>query len=191
MQEIASHFRKPEGALGTIVADAMHEGHAADYGVSLAALQLRRGDRLLEIGMGNGRHVPDLIAAGIRYCGVDHSIDMMRAASARASAGRFICGDACAMEFPACDKALAVNTLQWWSAPTVHRYLERARCVPSGVLVIGITTPIPFHVVPDYGQRHYSRNELATMLGAAGFSDISVREVSTPLRPYFVCRGQA
>ena len=191
MQEIASHFRKPQGPLGAAVADAMHEGHAADYRESIAELQLRSGERLLEIGMGNGRHVPALIMSGVRYCGVDHSMDMVRSASALSPTARFLCGDVCAMEFPACDKALAVNTLQWWSNPAVALRALRRAIIPSGSLVIGITTPIPFHVVPDYGQRHYSRNELATMLRAAGFSDISVREVSTPLRPYFVCRGQA
>src|SRR5262249_15112723 len=80
----AEHFRNPQGEIGVALADSMSERNAPIYQAAGRRLGAKPDERLLEIGFGNGKLVPELIALapGLTYAGIDISETMVSAAEA-------------------------------------------------------------------------------------------------------------
>ena len=68
-QAVAQQLRKPDGDIGRRVGKKMNEGNLWIYKYTLDALNLEPNQHVLEIGMGNGAFVKDLMAKGnsIKY----------------------------------------------------------------------------------------------------------------------------
>src|SRR5690242_4573545 len=79
---IAQHLGKPEGEVGLALADSMAERNWPIYEAAFKHLAVRPGTRLLEIGFGNGKLVPRLLALApkVTYAGIDFSETMVREA---------------------------------------------------------------------------------------------------------------
>jgi SAM-dependent methyltransferase len=184
--EIAMQGRCPTGAAGGVVAAMMGAANADDYALALEALDARAGDRLLEIGMGAGAHVPELLRAGIQYFGIDHSLDMVRIARANAPDAWFQCSDICdpAVLFPCVDRVLAVNTMQWWADATAALDNIRASLMGGSRLVIGVAAPPPRYAFAGFPWRHRTDEEIEALLNDSGFENVDVRRVLTDRRPY-------
>ena len=60
--ERAGQLRNPEGAVGLAVAEWLNETNRAGNARIVALLGVGPGSHVLEIGFGNGRTVPDVIA---------------------------------------------------------------------------------------------------------------------------------
>lgn len=176
---IVEQFCHPAGAVGALIGRMMGIENRSDYDLCLGALKPQAGERMLEIGMGCGAQVPALLAADVRYLGIDHSETMVAMARMNAPTADFLCADICTTPIPNVDCALAVNTLMWWSDPEAG--LRNLRSAAR--LAIGIVPPGAF---PYVGQRYYSADELCKMLRAVGFSDVLVKQHDTPRRPYLV-----
>jgi hypothetical protein len=58
----AQHLRKPEGEIGRALADSMAERNWPVYEAAIKLVGLRPAERLIEIGFGNGKLVPQLLA---------------------------------------------------------------------------------------------------------------------------------
>jgi SAM-dependent methyltransferase len=187
--ELAFQFGNPTGFLGLAIAREMHNAHQADYAAVLQHLETRRHMRLLEIGMGMGLHVPELMADGVDYMGVDRSQDMVDAASHISPKAWFMCADVCDADLPDCDAAIAVNTLQWWSRPTDA--LKAIKIALRGPLVIGVAYPPPRGLLPEVGQKFYCVSEIVDMLHDTGFESVTDYLYSVGGRQYIVCKGLA
>ena len=91
--ERARQLGNPEGAVGLAVAEWLNENNKESNAKTVALPGIEPGNHVLEIGFGNGRTAPDVIAqaADVRYAGIDISPTMVEEASgfnaARVAAG--------------------------------------------------------------------------------------------------------
>lgn len=178
------------GIVGRDVALLMALANGEDYDIALDMLAPKRGERLLEIGMASGIHAARIAAMGVRYCGIDHSRDMVNMAQAGNLGIEFRCLDVCRDELPECDAALAINTLQWWGDWHGAFLSVKKALSADGKFVIGIPEEPPVGTLPDVGQRYYSAMELASMLRNAGFASVHVWTVDTARRPYLIASAR-
>jgi arsenite methyltransferase len=182
----AHHLAKPEGEVGLAVANSLNSINAEALAWAFSAVAPDNGNRILEIGFGNGHTIPRVLelAERLTYAGIDISETMVNEAT-RFNAAQIAdrCVDlrvATSSSIPfadaAFDRALAVNTLYFWSDPTVDLREIRRVLKPGGKLVLGSLSPDSAKANPmfKHGFRFLSQEQLADLLGNAGFAEVSV-----------------
>jgi ubiquinone/menaquinone biosynthesis C-methylase UbiE len=161
-------FGRPEGLLGTFggIVMARMNRPAAAWGVGL--LELRAGERVLEVGFGPGVAIELLAGAApeVRVAGIDPSSEMVAQAVRRNAAAiarhavdlREGSADALPFDDDTFDAALAINSLQVW--PDASAGLREIRRVakPGGRVALVFT--------PRSGQ---ARTGITELLSEAGF----------------------
>jgi len=189
--ERARQLRNPEGAVGLAVADWLNANNKQGNAKIIALLNVKPGDRVLEIGFGAGRAAPDVIAQGadVSYAGVDISPTMVAEASsfnaALLDAGRaaFHLGPADRMPFAddTFDRAFSIGVIHFWTDPAGS--LEEVRRVlrPGGSMLMGCLAP---KEAPDFAQSEYGFHlrDAATwdaLCRVAGFTDVHVETVES------------
>ena len=187
--ERARQLRNPEGEIGIAVADWLNETNKTANAKTVALLGVIAGDQVLEIGFGNGRTVPDVIAqaADIRYTGIDTSPTMVAEASrfnaALVAAGRASFHLSSAEQMPfndrTFDRVFSIGVMHFWVEPgaslvEVHRVMRS-----GGLMVMGGLGP---EDPPDFAQPEYGfhlRNAAAwkALCRDAGFVAVSVESL--------------
>jgi SAM-dependent methyltransferase len=182
----AQHLGKPEGEIGRALADSMAERNWPVYEAAIKLVGLRPAERLIEIGFGNGKLVPQLLALapGATYAGVDFSATMVAEAEAFNSdlidAGRARFHLASVEVIPLADRsfdrALTINTIYFWPDPV--RALAEIRRVlrPDGALLVSAQTPEEAEKAPytRHGFRIYDEAQLRQLHKQAGFRRVGV-----------------
>jgi SAM-dependent methyltransferase len=179
--EAARQLRRPDGEDGVKMGVQMNKSNRLMYEMTLEFLALRAGDRILEIGMGNGAFIPDLFVKEptLKYTGLDMS-DCMIAAAAGINAERMQTGHVDLhlgtteeMTFApgAFTKVFCVNVLYFWDNPAaalqaIHRVLE-----PGGELVLAFRSKQTMEQLPfvDHGFTLYDIAAAKTLLEKNGF----------------------
>lgn len=186
LQHIAAQLRRPSGIEAPEVARRMNEANGPVNRRCIERLQLCAGDRVLEIGPGNGAFVAEIVGAadGITYTGLDWSAEMVREAQAGnrelVAAGRVQLhqGSSEAMPFAdaSFDKALAVHTLYFWEHPGDHLAEIRRVLRPGGLLCIAFGDRAFMQDLPftRYGFTLYDADGGRGLLDQSGFD---VRDV--------------
>jgi SAM-dependent methyltransferase len=182
----ARHLANPEGDIGLAIANNLNSINAKVLALAFEEIALGKGNRILEIGFGNGHTIAEILglAEGLTYAGIDISGTMVDEATrfnAALIADRRVdirLGTSARIPFPdaAFDRALAVNTLYFWSDPAVDLKELRRVLKAGGKLVLGSLSPRGTEANPmfKHGFRFYSREELVKLLGDAGFGEISI-----------------
>ena len=149
--------------------------------LALRQLDVRSGERVLEVGFGGGDLLASLLqSASQEIVGVDISDDMVALARRRfrreVGQGRLRLLTASAEALPrregGFDKVCSVNTVYFWSRPAPV-LAELARVTrPGGRLVLAFQTPESVrrwsgHV---HGFHAYGADEIARLMEAAGFN---------------------
>jgi ubiquinone/menaquinone biosynthesis C-methylase UbiE len=177
-------------AAGLLMAHRPSNRRRNSWAVSL--LDVRRDDRVLELGFGPGLAISELsrIAVEGYVCGIDHSELMLRWARRRNADGvrrgvvdlRLGSVDELP-EFDApFDRILAVNTMLFWSEP-VARLAELRRLLrPGGVIAVAHQPRGPG--ATDQTSAAKGR-EIAAALDRAGFSEVRLETMR--LKPAVVC----
>ena len=82
-KELAGHLKQPSGEVGIEVGLQMNKGNKHICLNSYKALDPQHGNHVLEIGMGNGFFIPNLLAmaSDMKYTGVDFSATMVKEAT--------------------------------------------------------------------------------------------------------------
>ena len=133
LAERVRQLGNPVGPVGVAIGDYMNAMNGALNAVLFRQLSPRHGDRILEIGFGNGKLLSDLmnLAPNITYDGIDISELMVAEATAfnRAlvAAGRA----SSTVILRSFDRAVAINTIYFWPEPvrtTWSRRTWRAEC---------------------------------------------------------------
>jgi ubiquinone/menaquinone biosynthesis C-methylase UbiE len=188
---VASQLRKPEGDDGVKIGKWMNDGNAAMNRDVIRVLNAAKDDKILEIGMGNGFFIGDIVSIdpSIQYTGLDYSETMVTEAKKLnqkwidAGQVKFIHGNIENIPGPAdqYNKIFTVNTIYFWENEI--KVLEELKRVlkPGGLLIIAIR---PRRLTKDYpftkfGFRLYEKEDLVALLATAGFS-IQVFEHEEP-----------
>ena len=188
---VARQISKPSGRFAPLVARLLNSGNRALNLEAIAALDLRPGMRVLDIGFGGGvalAELASLVGDGGAVAGIDLSAEMVslarRGFERRLGTGRLELaqGSVEALPWPdaAFDRALSVNTIFYW--PDTAAGLREAWRVlrPGGLLVLAKRSQQAMARVQieRFGFKNVGTAELERLLAAAGFSAIGLREVA-------------
>jgi ubiquinone/menaquinone biosynthesis C-methylase UbiE len=185
---------KPEGEAGSALGEMLNRTNASVTEAVYQRLRFKPGDHVLEIGFGNGKLMPALLAHvdDLIYVGVDIAATMVAEAIAfnadvvasgafhLASVDAIPCADDCF------DKTFAVNVFYFWPDP-VRALCEMRRVLrPAGLSIIAAVTPKTAETAPfareEFGVRTYDGETLIALHREAGFGHVVVEpynEVTT------------
>ncbi len=184
LETLASQLKKPVGELGKQVGQMMNKGNELINLHTIAELQLQPNDTVLEIGMGNGYFVKDVlnIHHTIRYVGFDYSELMVEEAKQlnqdfiNNSRAQFHLGTANSLPYPDAffSKIFTINTIYFWGDATKELAEIKRVLKPDGLFVIAIRSKETMQQMPftEYGFVKYGRDDLEGVLQNNGFSVI-------------------
>jgi ubiquinone/menaquinone biosynthesis C-methylase UbiE len=190
--EAAKQLRQPQGDDGVTMGIQMNRSNRLIYEMTWESLELQPGDRVLEIGMGNGHFIPDLFEqeATIQYVGLDYSPVMVQEAIAsnrnRIDQGTVSILEGTADNIPfdagSFNKVFAVNVLYFWDPPIVSLQEIYRILQPGGEVLLAIRSKRTMQKLPfvDQGFTLYDEDTVREMLENTGFH---VTEVKTAVEP--------
>jgi SAM-dependent methyltransferase/uncharacterized OsmC-like protein len=174
--------RRPAGDRARAVYGA-DDVHDFARGALLATLELRAGDRLLDLGCGGGLLLRDALAAGATVTGLDHSEEMVRLARRRAPGAEVVLGSAEQLPFASAAFTAIAMSVVFLFLPDPLAVLRECRRVlaPGGRLALYTTSPAlrgtPAAPEPLASRCHfYEDHALAELALRAGFADIAVSD---------------
>jgi SAM-dependent methyltransferase len=184
---IGGQLRKPSGLFGPMAGRVMAFVNARPNALAVAALGLREGDSLLELGCGPGRALQTLLRLPhlARAIGLDWSDIMLVQASRRnrpaLEAGRLalVCGDFARLPFTdvSADAILAVNVVYFMGSSVALRDARRV-LRPGGRIVLYATHGSVMQrwrfAGPDTHQL-FNQKTLTALLIDAGFAADCIR----------------
>lgn len=188
LSTVASQLRKPHGRLGKEIGTIMNQGNRLMNLSAIDQLQVQAYDKILEIGMGNGHFVKDILSRDktIYYWGCDFSRTMIEEAIAlnkqyvENGQASFIKASATRMPFDdeAFNKVFTVNTIYFWeNAETVlseiRRVLQR-----NGLLILSLRPKAIMDQLPivQFGFQTFSKTNCEQLLHDNGFKTIDIIE---------------
>ncbi len=181
LKEIAGQLRQPHGEHATEVGERMNKGNYLMNVAAIETLAPQAQDTILEIGMGNGFFVKDILSMdpSVHYSGCDFSEAMIEAATqlnqevVNTGQASFILAPANSLPFEEStfNKVFTVDTIYFWENPTpvldeIKRVLK-----PQGQLLIAFRPKWAMEQYPftQYGFTMYTMEELVALLPANGF----------------------
>jgi SAM-dependent methyltransferase len=127
LEQLAAQLRQPGGAGGIDVANMMNENNIGMTYHSINTLGLHEGQRVLELGHGNGGHIGYLLnqADRLQYTGLEMSELMMEEARKinqqwvenKQAAFFLYDGNQTSFNDNSFDKVFTVNTIYFWKNP--------------------------------------------------------------------------
>ena len=192
LKEIARQLRQPHGEYAAEVGERMNQGNKLMNLSAINKLNAQANDVILEIGMGNGFFVKDILslASVIHYIGCDFSEAMVEAAILLNKAyidnsqAKFFLASADTLPFksPTFDKVFTVNTLYFWENPLAVLNKIKRVLKPQGQLLIAIRPKAVMqqYAFTQYGFTLYSKEELCDLLSNNGFHITQVTEEQEP-----------
>lgn len=145
LKQIARQLRQPQGEGGVEVGQRMNVGNDLINRRAIAQLAVQPGDRVLELGPGNGFFARDIVGvdASVRYVGCDISSLMVEQASQLNASliergqVQFVERTGAELPFPdvSFSKCLTVNTLYFWEDPAAELAEIRRVLMPGGQLI--------------------------------------------------------
>lgn len=181
LKHIAAQLRKPEGDDGRQTGERMNVGNEAMNLATIAQLNISANDNLLEIGMGNGYFVTQILSVDptVKYTGADYSEIMVEEAGMlnkqHIADGQAAFVTANADKLPFADatfnKAFTINTLYFWEDPKAVLAELRRVLTPGGKLLVTIRPKSIMQTYPftQYGFTMYSPQEAGVLLAENGF----------------------
>lgn len=192
LQHLAAQLRQPAGEAGILTGEWMNRGNIQMNLDTLSMLDASAGDNILEIGMGNGFFVKEIVQKhySIKYTGADFS-EVMIAEAKRINAEwvnsgqvNFVLTDVTTMPFKSesFNKVFTINTIYFWEdAVTILAELKRV-LQPMGKLLITLRPKRQMINYPftKYGFTMYSKEEVEQLLIKNGFSILRSVEIQEP-----------
>jgi arsenite methyltransferase len=178
----------PAGPLGAAMGDYMNALNGRINDAVYGRLRLPPDARVLEIGCGNGKLLPQImaLAPGLVFHGIDISEAMVSEAAAfnreLLAAGRaaFRCASSTAIPFEdvTFDRAVAINVTYFWPEPVRDLAEIRRVLKPDGLLAVASLTPEGAAHLVKGGEpfRAYPEAELRALFVAAGFRTVDVED---------------
>jgi ubiquinone/menaquinone biosynthesis C-methylase UbiE len=192
IMHFAQQLRKPEGGMGIEVGQRMNEGNGPMNLHTLAVLNPQPFDKILEIGMGNGLFVRNILKLddSIHYTGCDYSETMVKEAVGinkdfiQSGQAEFIQVDITKSPFPdhSFNKIFTINTVYFWEDNAATLKELKRILTPGGELIIAIR---PKHnmlqfPVTKYGFTLYAKDEISSLLQVNEFMVKEMTEIVEP-----------
>lgn len=184
---MASQLARPHGLFGRLlIAPLLNSGNRKLLQLSVDAMEIEPGQRVLDIGFGGGGSFPMMIertGEGV-VSGVDISGDMVSRAQRRwkdeVREGRLDVRESSVESLPWPDEwfdaVTTINTIYFWT--DVDEGLREIRRVlkPGGRLVIGMRSEEALEKLPiaRHGFRLYGMDDLMSRLEKSGFGSIRI-----------------
>ncbi|RYE46744.1 MAG: class I SAM-dependent methyltransferase, partial [Sphingobacteriales bacterium] len=196
---IAAQLRQPHGENAAQVGLKMNEGNKYINLKAIETVDPKSGDRILEIGMGNGFFVKDILARhpSIKYTGCDLSEEMVDEAikfntdHIRSGNAEFKLSDAGSLPFPenTFDKVFTVNTIYFWDDRSLVLSGVKNVLKPGGLFVIALRPRFQMENYPfvKYGFNLFSAEEVKELLIENNFNNV---ETCSMEEPFQVINGQ-
>lgn len=199
-KQMAAQLRQPTGEGGLATAEMMNKGNAQMNRDAIKAVSAEAGDRILELGMGNGYFVKEILNVdpSVGYTGCDFS-ELMVSEAAKMNAewvekgqAEFVFGDVAALPFEdgGFNKIFTVNTIYFWEDVS-RAFAELKRMLsPGGKLFLSFRPKYQMEKYPftQYGFKMYGKEDVEQLLVANGFSEVSAR---VNREPDFILDGRA
>lgn len=191
LREIAAQLSCPTGDRGLKTAENMAINNGGMTSLAIAAIGLVQDDVVLEIGPGNGSHVPGLLKGfkHVLYYGVDISelmITEARKLNAGIESADFSLSDGERLNFADgfFSKVFTVNTIYFWK--DVPEYLKEIFRVlkPGGLfsVVFGSKEFMVSLAFTKYGFKLYNARQVSQQLTGAGFKHITIARSTEQVR---------
>lgn len=185
---IGSQFGNPRGFVGKVCCVIMNVINKAMYKNTVALMNVQPGEKVLDIGYGNGYLLQRLYKkTKADLYGIDISQDMMDQATRRnataASNGHLHLqvGDCCALPFD--DKTFAavssINTIYFWS-DTVKGLSEIRRVLKPGAAFYNVVYTREWLDKLSYtrkGFKKFEPEQLMELGRQAGFENIQIKDI--------------
>jgi cyclopropane fatty-acyl-phospholipid synthase-like methyltransferase len=199
-QSIVNQFKQPHGLLGTLAGHVManRPSNIERNLWMLELLELKRNDRVLEIGYGPGvalERVLKTVDDGI-VIGIDHSETMFKQASRRMATAiskgklKLLTGDIESHpSFDTCfDHIYSANVIMFWKNPVAVFQHIQSFLAPYGDVT---TLFMPRHRNATSKDSYKFGNDIANWLKQAGFADIhtEVKEFNGLAAVCVIARG--
>ncbi len=191
-QELAKHLRQPEGETGKEVGLQMNKGNKHICLNSYKVLNPKNKNHILEIGMGNGFFVKDLLemADDLNYVGVDFSPIMVDEANfinkEFIKSGKVRFEQASIEKLPfndnTFDSITTTNTLYFWPQPQ-NNAKELLRVLkPGGKLLIAYRSKDFMDQIElsKHGFTKYEIVDAENLLTKSGFNQIVTETIKEP-----------
>ena len=192
LQQIAAQLRQPSGEAGIQTGEWMNRGNVHINVDTLGILGATAGDTILEIGMGNGFFVHNIVEkdSSIQYTGADFSEIMVREAQRINAAwinngqARFILSNVTSLPFEdnSFNKVFTINTIYFWEdAIKILNEIKRV-LQPKGKLIITLRPKRQMKNYPftKYGFTMFSKEEAEQLLSDNGFTVLRANETQEP-----------
>jgi ubiquinone/menaquinone biosynthesis C-methylase UbiE len=181
---MARQLRLPSGLLAKLTGNRMNKSNALLYQLTLNNLNLKNGDKVLEVGFGNGKHFSDFNtkAENLQITGIDHSPEMVHEAiinnKAFFASGRLnvLVGSSDRMPFDnnSFDTIFCVNVIYFWENPSAHLQEVYRVLKPGGIFCAGFRPKENLSKFPfaNYGFIHYTESDWKLLIEENGFQFI-------------------
>ncbi len=184
-KELASQLRKPSGIVGKKVGEQMNEGNKQICRNTYKVLAPSEGDKILEIGMGNGLFIKELLglADGLHVTGLDYSSTMveesirLNESLIQDKKAEFVQGSIEKLPFKKAsfNSITTTNTLYFWPDPE-NCAKELLRVLkPGGKALIAFRDKAFLDQIEatKFGFQKYTAKDCEQLLERAGFINIS------------------
>lgn len=188
-EELAKHLKKPSGDAGKKVGVQMNKGNKYICLNSYKVLKPQDNNSILEIGMGNGFFIKDLLsmAKNLTYVGADFSeIMVTEAREINKGFTNVSFYEASIEKLPfkneQFDLITTTNTVYFW--PNLIENLKELRRVlkPNGKLLIGYRDKDFMDKVEftNHGFNKYKCEDIEMLLSGNGFDQLDTHKISEP-----------
>lgn len=192
IKSIAAQLRQPHGEYAIEVGQKMNEGNRHINLNTIEALRLQANDNVLEIGMGNGFFVKNILSVdnSIRYAGCDFSEAMVEESRKhnegfiRSARAEFHLASAENLPFAneTFTKTFTINTVYFWENPPAILTELRRVLKPKGEIIISVRPKSVMEHYPftKYGFNLFDEDALIDLLSANGFKVLNTLEKDEP-----------
>ncbi|MFZ1702696.1 MAG: class I SAM-dependent methyltransferase [Saprospiraceae bacterium] len=192
LKAIAGQLRQPTGEYAIQVGEKMNEANLHINLNTFEALHLTTGDNILEIGMGNGYFVKNILSAdnSIKYTGCDFSEIMVDEARNRnekyVANGQAEFHNADANELPfdsvSFDKVFSINTIYFWDNPQIVLAEIWRVLKPKGQVTISVRPKSIMEHYPfvKYGFKTFAKDDLTELIAKNNFRVVDIIEKDEP-----------
>lgn len=188
LKELAANLRQPEGENGIKVADFMNKGNANFYTQFYKHVKWEKGMRILEVGFGNGKHIPEIISQAneLTYVGVDYSKTMVEEANKNNPNQIFYHQNVLNLDLPnedPFDLILTINTVYFIDDLKLMMSRLKSVLANNGEIHIGKRPKADMELLDEvtkYNFTKYSNEEVTAAVMEAGLDVDKVVSVKDP-----------